>query len=173
VIQFLSITQASTQRQFELWCWSNSSFVLLALLFMIFSEIMVFKIIDLCCYLYLDRLLNLIFLCYLVPYSCLDPYTSHSDYCTVPERGFSLMDTASIRYGLRPYIYCKEYSHSHIQYSWQPYARVSLAEVEMSDKLCDGQLDTLTASSVIIEWLRKRFQTQHRHTVLCVFLWVS
>src|SRR6267154_1794036 len=54
-------------------------------------------------YLYLDRLLNMIFLCYLVPYNRLDPYTGHSDYRTVPARGFNLMDTANIQYGPRPY----------------------------------------------------------------------
>jgi hypothetical protein len=62
-----------------------------------------------------------VFLCYLVPYSCLDPYTSHSDYRTILMRGFKLLDTANIQYSPRPYTYHKEYGHSRIWYSWQPY----------------------------------------------------
>src|ERR1700677_1883754 len=56
------------------------------------------------------------FLCYLVPYSRHEPYTGRSDYRTVPARGFELMDTANIRYGLRPYSYRKEYGRSRIRY---------------------------------------------------------
>jgi len=70
--------------------------------------------------LYLDRLLNMIFLCYLVPYSRLDPYAGRSDYRTVPARGFNLIDTANIRYGPGPYTYRKEYGRSRIRYGWQP-----------------------------------------------------
>ena len=68
----------------------------------------------------------MIFLCYIVLYSHHDPYSSHGDYRTVPVRGFKLMDTANIQYGLRPYTYCKEYSHSCIWYGGHPYSVLSL-----------------------------------------------
>ena len=60
------------------------------------------------------------FLCYLDPYSRLDPYTGCSNHCTVPTKGLKYVGTAKIRYSPRPYTYRKEYGRSCIQYGWQP-----------------------------------------------------
>ena len=116
MIQFLSAMQASTQRQSELWCWSNSSFALLALLFMTFLEIRVFKMIDWCPDLYLDWLLNMIFLCYLVA------ILTHIPAIVITILYWQGDSTSWIwTYGMAQGHIHKEYGHSHIQYSWQPY----------------------------------------------------
>src|ERR1700678_4234997 len=50
--------------------------------------------------LYLDnRLLNMIYLCYLVPYSRLDPYAGRSDYRTVPYRQGNSTSSIWLTYG--------------------------------------------------------------------------